>query len=124
MNRVVPLRGLRLIDRHPEAQHVRAFLRARKDQPMTDRPIVGVFRLAFQQAFLDDAVIGEIEGDLLMANPFGAPLHLSRHSRCIVAKDTVQPLDVDGIQDILDGLHPIAGGNGMSYFAPTIFFNQ
>src|SRR5439155_16665068 len=124
MNGVVPLGGIRVIDRHAEAQHVRALLCARKDQPVTDLPIVGVFRLALQQPFLDNAILGDVEGNLLVANPLAAAVSLSRLSSCIVAKQAVQPLDVNRIQDVFNGLHPIAGGNRMSYFTPTIFFNQ
>src|SRR6266850_3389946 len=124
MNRVVPLRSLCVVDRHTEAQHVRAFLRARKHQPVTDLPVVGVFRFALQQPAFDNAVLGEVASDLLMPNSLPAMVCLPRHFSCIVAKDAVQPLDVNRIQNILDGLNPIAGGNGLSYFAPTILFDQ
>lgn len=118
------MRSLCVVDWHTEAQHVRAFLHARKHQPVTDLPVVGVLRLALQQPAFDNAVLGQVASDLLMPNPLAAMVCLPRHFSCIVAKDAVQPLDVNRIQNILDGLNPIAGGNGLSYFAPTILCDQ
>jgi hypothetical protein len=63
MNRKVPLRRLFIVHRDAEAQHIGPFLRARKNQPVTDFPVIGFLGLAFQYAALDNPVLGQVESD-------------------------------------------------------------
>src|SRR4029453_10669031 len=83
-----------------------------------------VFRLALQQPALDDAIFDNVKGNLLMTNPLATIVELSRLFSRIVAKYAMQPLDMDRIEDVFSGLHPVTGGHRLSYFAPYVFFNQ
>ena len=124
VNGEIPLGGVRLIHRHAEAQHVRPLLHRRENQPVADLPIVGFFALAFQDAPLDDAVLGDVEADFLVADALAVSLGVTGALGGVIAKDAVQPLDVHRVHNILDGLQPIARRHRVADLAPEIFLDQ
>jgi hypothetical protein len=71
---------------------------------MADLPIVGILAFAFQETPLDNAVLGYVKRDFLVANSFAPTFDLARPLGRITTEHAVQPLDMHRVENVFDSL--------------------
>src|SRR6266446_1656800 len=109
-----------IVYRHPEAQHVRTFLNTGKDQPVPDLPVIRLFTLTLQKPPFDNPIFRQIKGDLNVAYALPLPFYPPCVLRRVVAEHSVKPFDVNRVENVFDGLEPVAWRHCVADLTPDV----